>query len=78
MDESKARVEEIRQNQLTASIITENEAIALQANIRFGDKYREMYGILQVLEEYLKFNSCDGNIARVPLREKLKDMLDAL
>ncbi len=78
MDASKARVAELRLNRMVASIMSENEAIALQSNVRFGDKYREMYSILKVLEEYLKFNSCDGNIGRVALRKKLKEMLETL
>lgn len=78
IDASKARAAEVLLNSATAAIISENEIVALQANVRYDDKYREMYGILTVLEEYLKFNSCDGNIGRRPLRKKLKDMLEAL
>ena len=58
--------------------ITKNEVIAMQANARFAEKYREMYAILQVLDEYLQYGSLDGKVERQPLSKKLKEMLAAL
>lgn len=78
IDASKARAAEVLLNSATAAIISENEIVALQANVRYGDKYREMYGILTVLEEYLKFGSLDGKMERQPLRKQLKEMLEKL
>jgi hypothetical protein len=61
-----------------ANIMTESEIVYFQTNARFCMKYREMYSILQTLEEYLKYNSLDGKQERQPLRKKLKEMLEAL
>ena len=78
MELAKARATELCGEEDNYFGITKNEIVAMQANARFGDKYREMYGILKVLEEYLKFGSSDGQQERQPLRKKLKEMLEAL
>lgn len=59
-------------------LLTENEFSSFSASIQFGEKFREMYNILTVLEEYLKYNSTDGKSERQPLRKKLKEMLEKL
>ncbi len=33
--------------------VSKNEIIALQASLRFGDKYREMHAILKDVEKFL-------------------------
>lgn len=57
---------------------TENEIILVNSEMQYGDKYREMYAILQTLNEYLSFASLDGKEERQVLRKKLKEMLDNL
>lgn len=75
---AKARAAELCGDSSDYFGISENEIIAVQADFQFGEKYRQMYAILQVLEEYLKFDSLDGKMERQPLRKKLKEMLEAL
>ena len=69
--ETKRRAEE------QESIFGENNGLFI-GEMLFGEKYREMYSILQVLEEYLKYNSTDGRTERQSLREKMKKMLEDL
>lgn len=76
-EKSRARVEELSKDPV-CKIMTPQEIMTGQCEARFGDKYREMYSILQTLEEYLKYNSLDGKQERQPLRKKLKEMLEAL
>jgi len=60
--------------------MSSGEVAWLNSEMQFGEKYREMYGILQVLEEYLKINSIppDGELERQSFRKKLKEMLNNL
>lgn len=78
LTKAKARAEELCGTEMNYFGITKNEIIAVQSNLRFGEKYVEMYSILKVLDEYLKLSSTDGAAERQSLRNKLKEMLEVL
>lgn len=65
-------------NELSGNVMTELEIVNAQSVARHADKYREMYAILLVLEEYLQYGSMDGRMERQALRNKLKTLIDAL
>lgn len=50
---AKARAAELVDTP-TGDLMTENEIIAIQAQIRYGDLYHDMYHTLAAVEEYLK------------------------
>lgn len=41
-------------------------------------KYSDVEELIDTLQEYLKFLSCDGRKERMPLRNKLKEMINEL
>ena len=53
MAKSKARAKELCGADNNYFGISENEIVAMQANAHFGDKYREMFHLLEDVEEYL-------------------------
>ena len=76
--ESREAVDTLLSTPDTPIVLSEEDAFWLQQETRFGEKYRQMYAILEVLEQYLAMSSTDGRPERQPLRKQLKEMLEKI
>ncbi len=80
MDKAKARARELCGTENNYFGITENEIIAMQANAHFGDKYREMFHLLEEVEKFLnsKWEGPTGGWDEANAKDALKKKIAAV
>lgn len=59
-------------------LISESDARWLQSELRFGEKYREMYGILEDIEDYFRCLDAGELKDASIMREKIEGALKKL
>jgi hypothetical protein len=76
--EIEARIRKTNDTSILKDLATQRELAELYRQIVVGDKFVQLWDIVNLLDSYLQMPSLDGRMDRQEMRKKLREMIDKI